>query len=123
MNPRIIPLNLPAGLEREIPGNPVTTRLESAIGNCYPGLEVDVRNLDRRFFPCLVFEFVPFDKSNPAVATRGAKLVAVEPSDPDLPDDAVLRAARRRLSLTFTTLRSICTPSRPSTESASNSRF
>ena len=34
-------------------GNPVSTRLESGIGNCFPGLECDLRNLERRFFPCL----------------------------------------------------------------------
>src|SRR5262249_7293695 len=39
-------------------GNPVTTRLESGVGNCFPGLEFDVRTLDRRFFPGLVFNFV-----------------------------------------------------------------
>lgn len=34
-------------------GNSVTTRLESGVGNCFPGLECDVRNLERRFFPFL----------------------------------------------------------------------
>ena len=34
-------------------GNPVSTRLESGIGNCFPGLECDLRNLERRFFPFL----------------------------------------------------------------------
>jgi len=43
---------------RHVVGNPVTTRLESAVGNCFPGLEFDVRELDRRFFPGLVFQFV-----------------------------------------------------------------
>ncbi|WP_321473684.1 ferritin-like domain-containing protein [uncultured Paludibaculum sp.] len=81
MNPRIIPLNLPAGLEQEVAGNPVTTRLESTVANCYPGLEMDIRNLDRRFFPGLLFDFVHFEDNDPDVRSRGAKLVAVDPSD------------------------------------------
>ena len=38
---------------RITPGNPVSTRLESGVGNCFPGLECDLRNLERRFFPFL----------------------------------------------------------------------
>jgi hypothetical protein len=38
---------------RLVPGNPVSTRLESGVGNCFPGLECDLRNLERRFFPFL----------------------------------------------------------------------
>jgi hypothetical protein len=34
-------------------GNPISTRLESGIGNFFPGLECDMRNLERRFFPFL----------------------------------------------------------------------
>jgi hypothetical protein len=85
MNRRIIPLNLPAGLEREIAGNPVTSRLESTPANCRPGLDVDIRNLDRRFFPGLVFDFAEFDKSDPLAKRRGAQLVHVDLDDPDLP--------------------------------------
>ena len=40
-------------------GNPVSSRLESGIGNCFPGLECDLRNLERRFFPFL--EMDPID--------------------------------------------------------------
>jgi hypothetical protein len=36
-----------------VAGNPMSTRLESGIGNCFPGLECDLRNLERRFFPFL----------------------------------------------------------------------
>jgi hypothetical protein len=39
-------------------GNPVSTELESSVGNCFPGLELDLRNLDRRFFPFLVVDLV-----------------------------------------------------------------
>jgi ferritin-like protein len=38
---------------RPVVGNPVSTRLESGVGNCFPGLEFDLRNLERRFFPFL----------------------------------------------------------------------
>jgi hypothetical protein len=38
---------------RVVTGNPVSTRLESGVGNCFPGLECDLRNLERRFFPFL----------------------------------------------------------------------
>jgi len=36
-----------------VAGNPVSTRLEAGVGNCFPGLECDLRNLERRFFPFL----------------------------------------------------------------------
>ncbi len=39
-------------------GNPVVVELESGVGNCFPGLEVDLRNLDRRFFPFVAVDFV-----------------------------------------------------------------
>lgn len=58
---RIFPRNLTAhaaSAARNVVGNPATARLESAVGNCFPGLEFDVRELDRRFFPGLVFQFV-----------------------------------------------------------------
>ena len=42
-----------SSLVRTMAGNPVSTRLESGIGNCFPGLECDLRNLERRFFPFL----------------------------------------------------------------------
>ena len=43
----------PSSLLSITAGNPVSTRLESGIGNCFPGLECDLRNLERRFFPFL----------------------------------------------------------------------
>jgi hypothetical protein len=39
-------------------GNPVVTELESGVGNCFPGLEMDLRNLERRFFPFLTVDLV-----------------------------------------------------------------
>ncbi len=58
---RIFPRNLTARAaqaSRDVVGNPASVRLEKGVGNCFPGLEFDVRNLDRRFFPGLVFHFV-----------------------------------------------------------------
>src|SRR5690349_7221139 len=43
----------PSNLVSMTSGNPVSTRLESGIGNFFPGLECDLRNLERRFFPFL----------------------------------------------------------------------
>ena len=39
-------------------GNPATARLASGVGNCFPGLEMDVRNLEGRFFPGILFRVV-----------------------------------------------------------------
>jgi hypothetical protein len=72
---KIFPLNLTAKAATVVTGNPVTTRLEGAVGNCFPGLEFDHRNLDRRFFPGLVFEFGD---------QTGAPLLGVDTADPDL---------------------------------------
>ena len=60
-SPKLIARNVAAvrrfadasSLVRSTAGNPVSTRLESGIGNCFPGLECDLRNLERRFFPFL----------------------------------------------------------------------
>jgi len=77
--PFIFPRNLTARADMPIAGNPVNTRLEGGVGNCYPGLEFDHRNLDRRFFPGLVIEFISQDDATqPDAARRGAKIVAVE---------------------------------------------
>lgn len=82
MSDKIFPLNLTAmaALAENVKGNPVTTRLESGVANCFPGLEFDHRNLDRRFFPGLAFEFV----SSEQALRAGARLVQVNPNDPDL---------------------------------------
>jgi len=61
---KIFPRNLTARAAYQVPGNPAVTRLDDAVGNCYPGLELDVRNFDRRFFPGLVFEFVGRDDNS-----------------------------------------------------------
>jgi hypothetical protein len=72
---KIFPRNLTAWAAYLVAGNPVVTRPEDAVANCFPGLELDVRNLDRRFFPGLVFEFV----------NDGARVAYVDAlQDPDL---------------------------------------
>ncbi|MFD1342233.1 ferritin-like domain-containing protein [Litorisediminicola beolgyonensis] len=55
-------------------GNPVSTLMESGVGNCFPGLEFDLRQLDVRFFPGLVFEFPGVTPAGPD-GTQGAKLI------------------------------------------------
>jgi hypothetical protein len=84
----IEPRNLTARLAFHVPGNPDTTRPEDAVGNCYPGLELDVRNLDRRFFPGLVFDFIARnDRGAPYSSPQiyGAKLMYLDlQRDPDL---------------------------------------
>jgi hypothetical protein len=75
---KIFPRNLTAQAAYMIAGNPVVTRPEDAVANCFPGLEVDIRNLDRRFFPGLVFDFIE----------DGARLAYVDVfEDPDLTQD------------------------------------
>jgi len=55
---KIFPRNLTARAAHSVVGNPDISRPEDSVANCFPGLDMDVRNLDRRFFPGLVFEFV-----------------------------------------------------------------
>src|SRR5262245_1658965 len=85
---KIFPRNLTARAAYQVPGNPDTSRPEDAVANCYPGLELDVRNLDRRFFPGLLFNFVARrDTSEPYKTPNhyGARLVYVDyENDPDL---------------------------------------
>jgi hypothetical protein len=75
---KIFPRNLTANAAYLVPGNPAVTRPEDAVANCFPGLEIDVRTFDRRFFPGLVFDFVK----------GGARLMYVDVyQDPDLRSD------------------------------------
>jgi hypothetical protein len=88
---KIVPLNLTARLAFQVPGNPSITRPEDVVANCYPGLEVDVRNLDRRFFPGLVFEFIARNDLRADYAQPmhyGARVAYVDvDEDPDLQVD------------------------------------
>jgi hypothetical protein len=51
-------LSSPATGKHKVAGNPASSRLESGVGNCYPGLECDVRNLERRFVPFMEIDVV-----------------------------------------------------------------
>jgi hypothetical protein len=96
VNQKIFPRNLTARAAVRIAGNPVTTRLESGVGNCFPGLEFDHRNLDRRFFPGLVFNFGVAPPLLAATDDRDPALTDRVPSDaPQL--SAALTAAFDRL--------------------------
>jgi hypothetical protein len=114
MTDKIFPRNLTARADRRVTGNPDSTRLESGVANCFPGLEFDHRNLDRRFFPGLVFDF----NSNfgPADLPRtGARLVEVDTADsdlnpgPDSSDDRRATAQALRQALSGDTLSSLGT--------------
>jgi rubrerythrin len=57
--PKFVALNASAARRKTyVTGNPVNTRLEAGVGNCFPGLEMDLRNLERRFFPFLQVDFL-----------------------------------------------------------------
>lgn len=79
---------------RVVTGNPVTTRFETGVGNCFPGLEFDVRVLDRRFFPGLVFQFVQqpraeYELPNAIKNQHGAHLLYADWFlDPMLPESS-----------------------------------
>jgi hypothetical protein len=73
----VLPRNLTARADHLVAGNPMIARPESGVGNAHPGLEFDVRVLDRHFLPGLVFDFQ---------YGAGAKLVALKPNEnPSLP--------------------------------------
>jgi hypothetical protein len=100
---KIFPRNLTARAAHPVTGNPVISRPEDAVANCYPGLEVDVRNLDRRFFPGLVFNFVARnDVAAPYTYPKiyGAKLLYLDTDqDPELArDDDLARSLRSQLA-------------------------
>jgi hypothetical protein len=73
----VLPRNLTARADHLVEGNPMIARPESGVGNAHPGLEFDVRVLDRHFLPGLVFDFQ---------YGAGAKLSALKPGEnPALP--------------------------------------
>jgi len=64
-----------------VAGNPISTRLEASIGNCFPGLECDLRNLERRFFPFLEMDMpdaridlIKVDMAGAQAAWRAGKI-------------------------------------------------
>lgn len=88
MKSKLKPYNLTARSAYKVVGNPANSRLEDSPGNCYPGLELDVRNLDRRFFPGMVFEFAAKDDilaPDTEPWSYGAKLLYLDyQQDPEL---------------------------------------
>jgi hypothetical protein len=78
---KLIPRNAPAlRKSREknpkpylLVGNPISTRLESGVGNCFPGLECDLRNLERRFFPFLEMDMPGAEIDVASVDIEGAE--------------------------------------------------
>jgi hypothetical protein len=96
MSDKIFPLNLAARAAATVAGNPVVTRLEDGVGNCFPGLEFDHRNLDRRFFPGMLWNFVSADvQAN--VHVGGARLLGIDLSDPALQDPRTSAEAATQL--------------------------
>jgi hypothetical protein len=78
---KLFPRNVTARADHAVRGNPVTTRPESGVENSFPGLEFDVRNLDKAFFPGLIFEFhssdaVPLREVRRSTLLEGADLAA-----------------------------------------------
>jgi hypothetical protein len=77
---KLIPRNVAAArlgsksAARLVTGNPASTRLESGVGNCFPGLECDLRNLERRFFPFLE---VDINAGTDAIAVVGVDMTGV----------------------------------------------
>ena len=69
---KIFPRNLTARAAYIVPGNPASSRPEDGVDNSYPGLEMDVRNLQKYFFPGLYFE---------VYRGNGARLAGLTPPD------------------------------------------
>jgi hypothetical protein len=90
---KIFPRNLTArtrmATERVV-GNPANTRLESGVANCFPGLEFDVRTLENRFFPGLLFRFVTapvYPEEGTIPDQQGVRLLYIDYLlDPMLPE-------------------------------------
>ena len=53
---KIFPRNLTARADYIVPGNPTVSRPEDGVDNCYPGLEMDAKNIEKYFFNGLYFE-------------------------------------------------------------------
>ncbi len=69
---KIFPRNLTARAAYQVPGNPVVSRTEDGVDNCYPGLEMDAKNIQKYFMPGLYFEVYRSD---------GTRLVSLEPAN------------------------------------------
>lgn len=103
---KIIPRNA-AAMRRAatVAGNPVSTRLESGVGNCFPGLECDLRNLERRFFPFLEVDFEDDDNGNTFVRVAGVDIAGAEAMAQAGGMPAAMLALYRRLAKDVTSRR------------------
>ncbi|MFC9504146.1 ferritin-like domain-containing protein [Streptomyces sp. NPDC057002] len=72
---KVFPRNLTARADYAVPGNPSGSRPESGVDNCFPGLEFDQRNLEKAFFPGLLFDFHHGGGSRLIGVTEGAPSV------------------------------------------------
>ncbi|MGK5693477.1 ferritin-like domain-containing protein [Streptomyces sp. URMC 128] len=72
---KVFPRNLTARADYAVPGNPSGSRPESGVDNCFPGLEFDQRNLEKAFFPGLLFDFHHSDGSRLIGVTEGVPSV------------------------------------------------
>ncbi|WP_030203784.1 ferritin-like domain-containing protein [Streptomyces sp. NRRL S-87] len=68
---KILPRNLTARADHVVRGNPANSRPESGVDNCFPGLEFDQRNLDKAFFPGMLFDFHRYNGSRALEVTGG----------------------------------------------------
>lgn len=69
-NPRslkIFPRNLTARADSIVRGNPTNSRPDAAVENCFPGLEIDIRNIEQNFIKGLHFEY---HRDDGAILTR-----------------------------------------------------
>ncbi len=102
---KIFPRNLTArssrALERVV-GNPANARLESGVANCFPGLEFDVRTLDNRFFPGLLFRFVTkplYPEQGTIPNQQGVRLLYIDYlNDPMIPETSEEKWAQKLLT-------------------------
>ena len=58
---KVFPRNLTARADYIVRGNPTNSRPESVVNNSFPGLEIDTRTLEERFFPGIAFDFLRED--------------------------------------------------------------
>jgi hypothetical protein len=101
----------PGRRPRLVAGNPVSTRLESGVGNCFPGLECDLRNLERRFFPFLEVDVVQsFGQVGDGIRVVRVDMAGVSAAEGSGSIDAATAAAYRLVAQTM--------PAAPTTRNA-----
>jgi hypothetical protein len=88
---KIFPRNLTAKAAHLVKGNPMNSRPEDSVENCYPGLEFDQRNIEKVFFPGLSFEFHRENSFDP-LARADLNLVYLQPVLREVKFSAVLKA-------------------------------